>query len=479
MFSMIFTSCEDFSTDLEPAFEQDPTPQEAVTENTAKGIFKGWYQTVNNVFDTGGPGLAFTTMADMGTCSWGNLAMKDLSSEPRVAWNNATTYGNKDATEGYFNACYTLLADCNALLAKLKNEGPSTYDDPARVEALARFGQAAFVGTIALTFDRVWVSNEDGPMFDGEAVSPNEALTVALESLDKAIAVAENNSFTLDGDFINGTTLSSAEFAQFLNTYAARLMVNMPRNASQANSVDWARVLAYTEKGLTYDLKVTSDGWTTWYSEWAIMSVYPGWLRVDMRVINLMDPNTIDYWTSSNPTIAPSTSVDNRLATDFEYLDGQSFKADRGLYHYSSYRFSRYDAVAQDSDWTGAFNEMLQAENEVYKAEAYLRLNMLDKAAGVLNAPTNARKVRGGLADVPENAIAIADAIHYEISVELFATGMGLGFFEMRRKDLLQKGTLLHFPIPGSALEAAGIPNYTFGGTTGVAGEDYSNGGWR
>ena len=74
---------------------------------------------------------------------------------------------------------------------------------------------------------------------------------------------------------------------------------------------------------------------------------------------------------------------------------------------------------------------------------------------------------------------AIADAIHHERVIELSQTGCGLAFFEMRGKDLLQKGTLLHFPIPGAALDANKEEVYTFGGSTGVAGEDYSNAGWR
>ena len=56
---------------------------------------------------------------------------------------------------------------------------------------------------------------------------------------------------------------------------------------------------------------------------------------------------------------------------------------------------------------------------------------------------------------------------------------MGLAFFEMRGKDLLQAGTPLHFPVPGAALDANKEAAYTFGGSTGVAGQDYSNGGWR
>ena len=73
----------------------------------------------------------------------------------------------------------------------------------------------------------------------------------------------------------------------------------------------------------------------------------------------------------------------------------------------------------------------------------------------------------------------IADAIHHERVIELAQTGVGLAFFEMRGKNLLQRGALLHLPIPGAALDANKEENYTFGGNTGVAGQDYSDGGWR
>jgi hypothetical protein len=63
--------------------------------------------------------------------------------------------------------------------------------------------------------------------------------------------------------------------------------------------------------------------------------------------------------------------------------------------------------------------------------------------------------------------------------VEFAYTAPGIGFYEMRKENLLQAGTLLHFPVPGKALESIPAPNYTFGGTDGVAGEDYSISGWR
>lgn len=49
----------------------------------------------------------------------------------------------------------------------------------------------------------------------------------------------------------------------------------------------------------------------------------------------------------------------------------------------------------------------------------------------------------------------------------------------MRKKNLLQQETLLHFPVPGSALESIPADYYTYGGNEGVAGQDYSTGGWR
>ena len=63
--------------------------------------------------------------------------------------------------------------------------------------------------------------------------------------------------------------------------------------------------------------------------------------------------------------------------------------------------------------------------------------------------------------------------------IEMLLDSPGLTFFEMRKENLLQSGTLLHFPVPGSALEAIPADYYTYGGSEGEAGIDYSTGGWR
>jgi len=54
-----------------------------------------------------------------------------------------------------------------------------------------------------------------------------------------------------------------------------------------------------------------------------------------------------------------------------------------------------------------------------------------------------------------------------------------VGFCDMRRQDLLQRGTPFHFPIPGKELETLGMEYYTYGGQAGADGKDASTGGWE
>jgi len=470
-FAVMFYSCDDFNSDLEVENRENPTSLQIGNEATANKIFQNWYNTVNT-YDS--PGLALATMADQITMSHGNQAMRDMSSEPRIEWNNSPTYGFASITEYYFNSLHAVLADANAIVQGL--QGETAFTDPVKAESMARFGQGASLGNLALVFDRVFASDETGTLNDGEPLPYQEAIELALSKLDLAIAAANDGDFTVSDNIVYGKTLSSAQWSQFLNTYAARLMVMSARNADQRANLDWNRVLGYTQNGLTYDFAVGQDGWNQWWPDHIIYSIYPGWGRVDMRIINMMDPSTTAHWPDNVNTFPASSSEDDRLATDFEYLASQAFAPDRGYYHFSTYRHSRYHDILTSGYVTDLY-EMLKAENDLYMAEAHLYLGNLTEAAAIINSGT--RVTRGGLAPVAADAEAIADAIHYERMIELMNTGMGLGFFEMRGTDNLQAGTPLHFPVPGSALNAAGLPNYTFGGAIGTPGEDYSTGGWR
>ena len=113
---VILSSCTTFETDLyvenlenpdDKILASDPIALEA----TAASLFRGWYMSVS---DYSGPALALSTMADATSCSWGNAGMRDLSSEPRVAFNNTSAYGN-NVTRSFFNSLYSTLSDANTI----------------------------------------------------------------------------------------------------------------------------------------------------------------------------------------------------------------------------------------------------------------------------------------------------------------------------------------------------------------------------
>lgn len=467
--AVMFYSCE-LETDLEVENLEAPTSLQIGNEATANQLYQGWWNTVNGV----GLGLTVQGMSDVTTMSWGNWALRDMTWEPRQTWDNASTYVYAGVTESYFNALHAVLADANAIIAGLES-GEVTFSDDDKYESLGKFGQAAALGYLGLTFDRVYASDETGTLNEGEPLGYMAAIELALSKIDAAIAAADRGSFTLN-EPIAGVAYSSEEWSEYLNTFAARLLANSARNSQERANLDWGRILNYTQNGLTFDWKTGQDGWINWSGGWATYGVYPGWGRTDLRVISMMDCDYPSTWPADATVLPPASSVDNRLESDYEYLSSQSFREDRGTYHFSSYRYAGLDYLIQ-SGWTANVVEAAEAENHLYMAEAHLRLGNLQEAANVINSGT--RVTRGGLDPIAAEENALWDAIHYERILELQYKSFGLTWFEMRGRDLLQDGTLNHFPIPGAALDAAGLPIYTFGAGVGTPGIDFSETGWK
>ena len=51
--------------------------------------FRNWFYGFNRYY----PAWALSVAADENSSSWGNYGMRDISEEPRKAFNNSTTYG--------------------------------------------------------------------------------------------------------------------------------------------------------------------------------------------------------------------------------------------------------------------------------------------------------------------------------------------------------------------------------------------------
>ncbi|KAF0235870.1 MAG: hypothetical protein FD181_3177 [Prolixibacteraceae bacterium] len=473
------TACEDLvvenlnDPDFNTAFS-NPNDIKGVTG----GLINRWF-IAEQEYD--GPALALWVTADAGTCSWGNAGMRVFGNEPRLEFDNKPSYADAVITENFYNTMYSVLSQSNDVLAQTINNGVTMDDGSTElVNAVAYFTQGVSLGYLGLLYDKAFiVTHETDLSVDIEPSAYKDVIAAAVASLDKCIAICNSASFTVPSEWLPGESWTSAEFGRLASSFAARLMVYGARNKTDDNATDWAKVYTYAKNGIRKDFAPLADD-VKWLSLYHTYANYGGWGQVDMYVINLMDPNLPAKFPSSGlfsdmPNNGKATSADARLESDFQYLSSCPFRAERGYYHFSSYRYSRLDQYLKT--WTEPMPTFYKAENDYLLAEAALRTNKVQEAANVMN--TSARVTRGKLPALPADAAQITQAIHYERMVELMVSGMGVQYFQMRKENKLQAGAILHFPIPGSQLDVMQMDYYTFGGSTGVAGQDYSNGGWN
>jgi len=485
LFAFLLTGCES----LEVKNENDPDFATAFSNpsdvrGVASSLINAWFQITQ---EYNGPALALWVGADAGTCSWGNAAMRDFSYEPRIAWDNTPSYGNAIITENYYKTLYSILSSANEVAGKIKKDGmvitTEGKDETQMVLAVAHLAQGLTLGYVGLLFDKAFVVTESTDLTAAVPVSGYKAIIdTAVACLDKCIAICSSKTFTLPSTWVPGIEMTNTKLGELANTVAGLLLSYSPRNKTDNDAVNWTKVLGYAQKGLTYDFAPVMDD-VNWYTGYHTYANFSGWGMTDMRIVNMMDSRFPSRWVDANtwnilpaPTTSHTAGIDDRIFTDFKYMSSCGFKVERGYYHFSCYRFKRRDQYL--STWKEPAPVFYKAENDLLKAEALLKKSGPDLAgaAAIINSGT--RVTRGGLAPVSANASEIEAAIFHERNIELFCSGLGVEFFTMRKADKLQKGTPLHFPIPGQQLQVNMMDYYTFGKDQGVAGKDYSNGGW-
>ncbi len=465
--------------DTDPSIENvysDP----ASVYGVASSLFYNWY--INAQTHSWSPAMAMMTMADQGTSSWLNSGMYDLSSEPRKTFDNSESYAYAKIFQHYWTKLYADVNTANDVLTVLNN-GMEIGDigsngkgaDTKLVRAMSYFIQGVSLGYIGLNYDKGYILTEET---EDPALEPlssySEVTAAAIASLQKCIAIADANNFIIPSDWINGKDYTNNELSQIAHSYIARFLVYNSRNATQNDAVNWQAVLDNANAGITSDFEVFLDNvnWKNWVYHYTYER--DDWVRVDARIIHLMDTSyTYRLTSGTDPGVA--TSADARLGTDFVHDNVCPFKPERGYYHYSYYLYHRlnYNFSTPDN-----FPEIYKNEMDLMKAEAYVHLNQLPMAINQLN--TSSRVSRGQLPPLSASATKqqVLDAIFYERDIEFFVAGFGIDFYDMRRRDMLQKGTMLHFPIPAKELNVLGLPIYTFGGESNADGVNTSDGGW-
>jgi hypothetical protein len=232
-------------------------------------------------------------------------------------------------------------------------------------------------------------------------------------------------------------------------------------------------------------------GW--WHSHYLAMADTTGagqtWNNTPMgeRVpFNMASPDArFPSCTDAKPSTVASNNPAPGHCSQGKYVGyrvSDRSQAARGQQQWSNYRdFRYYNYTYGVGGPTWAVPEITQREMKLLKAEALIRLGRAGEAVPIINETRVANNLppvtATGVPNNPSSCVPrmpngtcgnLLEALKWEKRVEMWGHSLGDWFFDSRGWGDLRPGTPLQWPAPAQDLEAAGIPNYTFGGVGGA-----------
>jgi hypothetical protein len=476
-------------------------------------IASSWTQYWSSTQSTESRVMPLSAWASEGAGTFANWANLFFAGQPRIAFDNAPTSDMHGTADGHWGGLYSALSNANEGLVSL-DEGLVLDPDGTRgsvtirAEAFGKFVQGLMHGYLGMIFDQAWVFTEEDAASiedflgseDSEFVPYPDVLEQAFASMDEAIALTEEASFSIP--WIWGNNLSSQDLAKLANSFKARFLVYGARTPEERAALDWDRVIEYVENGITEDFVVDNTDESSSDYKYRMMAPIAFSLWADYMLIGPGDiSGAYQSWLETTPfgrTPFLITTPDRRItgadaAGDpdpnapgkYFYHTGEliSSNPERGPYLISFYKFRRWrDDVEDTSDDTyyddGLMTVMTVDEMQLFLAEAYYHKGDLAGAAELIN---RTRTANGELpavtaAGAPQTADCVPrmrdgscgdllNALMYERMIE----GTGLegprAWLDSRGFGRLLEGTALHLPVPGGELELLQQGYYTFGGT--------------
>ncbi len=301
-------------------------------------------------------------------------------------------------------------------------------DHTPRSRAFGKLMQGMAWGAMANVYDQVIVvkPDEEIPQNPTDAIVPaDEALAIAIASIDEAIAIAQANDFVIPGVnsagggegrwFGSPDDISTARFIQIANTVVARLLVTHARTPAERELVNWNEVLARTNAGLqsedlTQQLSTTnfslmlgihqndatSQGGCTTCSRWDnrlighgdISGEYQTWIALDPQDqgrIFIVSPDRRLQGPEGNTALGSYTRHTNTLG---------AHPVGRPSYYHSRYQWRRHAhsvgifegiGLASTGRNQGLARLVTADENTLYAAEAHLMLGNAAQARDLIN----------------------------------------------------------------------------------------------
>lgn len=457
------------------------------------------------------PNWPAATAADQLSAVTTSFANPELSNEPRVALpnDNSVTVSRNVHKEMWLDLYRTISISNDVLRAMNENPqllvGNNNADAP-RARAYAKFLQGVAHGYVAMYYDQGWVVDEKVPVpadvsqfATAVPLQPREAvLAASIAQLREAVALSQTK-FTLPSTWVPGLSIDNVELAKLANTYIARFTVYAARTPAERKAVPWAAVLQSLNAGIApeaetdasrHDFAPIADPAASFASSFKQSAQTESSMRADYKLVGPADTSGAYQSWIQKPAASRTPFIvltpDKRIAardsangTYFTFRRVQSFSSTLGTYHQSFYYLSRFNnASGSARSWeTGPQPVVTRAELDLIRAEAYLNLGNLDRAAELIN---RTRVKNGGLPAVTAAGVpnarscvpktqkgacgSLFDALRYEKRIETAGVEGSTAYWDARGWGTLLVGTPVHFPVPWRDLELIGAPLYTFGG---------------
>ncbi|MGH7463269.1 MAG: hypothetical protein ACREMA_19860, partial [Longimicrobiales bacterium] len=256
-------ACQDLDVTNTQAPDRDralspPSDVETLVASTWRDFWNRW-QNDDDSYNL------FPLVADAFSGTYANHGALELSSEPRVAFNNSPLAETQLTNRTNWESLHKAVSSANDVLGAIADgliitTGTPVTNNTKRAFVFAKMAQGIAYGHIAMLYDRAMIANEYTDLSNPRALaySPHDAvMDSAFAFMKMAIDTASRYTFTLPDTWINGTTFTSADLVKQMNSYLARFLVYDTRTPEERAALDWNAVLGYLDRGITADYKVT------------------------------------------------------------------------------------------------------------------------------------------------------------------------------------------------------------------------------
>jgi hypothetical protein len=462
----------------------------ADVEKFIRDSYLTWW---NASYGTEGLMLQLSAMAFEHSPMAANFGMIERSALPRAQIVNTVADQFASFNNTMWNNSYAAIRQASDGLSRIDNNQVNLGANTARARAFARLVQGLGHAHLAITFDSAQILTETDTATN--YVGNKAVMEKALALFDSALVISRSAGFTaIPADWINGNALNAAAFQRLVHSYKARFRAQNARTPAERAAVDWAKVVADVDSGITATFSITMDDnvWSnvntyyhSFYGAWNQVNTiilgmadttgrYQTWMQTplnDRQPFNIRTPDT--RWPSAD-TVGARGSIYH-----YRGNGGSWVRSDRGTWRWSNYRDQRYQAFYAGG-FLGPYPVITLAEMELLKAEGLIQLGRQAEALPLINKyratgglpPATATGTSGAgcVPRLPNGQCGnLLEALKYEKRIAIANTVYGGWFFDSRCWGDLAEGTLLEYPVPAREQEVRGKTPYNTGGTSGTA----------